>query len=787
MIAQCRTAAESGPYLNPSFAERLDLSPVGQNRRNVRRPTGAAAPTSGLGRRESGKYRSRHVGIAPKAAAWVLVGAKHLSYLCPENRPEHFPGPSALSTVLDARWKSGSWELSAKTGWSSSRYQYQDTEHGFFSSTTVAAVTGLVGVPETGVGFGTAHPISLTMDFEHDYWGPKKITAWTTATGTASTNLADYSREIDWGSHDVARIGGARSRPGSSKEILSTAKLFARRHFAFSNPVSLQLGLDLTERFRNRRYDYLGWRFVGADGIPNSTDDTTRHLAADRLPRRPDFEYGYPGTERISLSKLYGVFQKNPSWFQFDEARSARLSLTSNAAYDLTETVTAPYAQFDARLLRNRVRLTGGVRYERSAATARGLLTNNSAAYMKYADGSSVRLGDRGANGALLVVNRGTATAVNYQLVDGSVLPAVRAGVPVFTPAIQAAGNADNAAGRSTDTGTAVGRASLAFTQAVYRAKGATNRGEHADYFPSLHTSYNFTENLVFQLGYAKTQGAINFQNAIIPNTAITDDLITTGTAAGALGRVTVQNPDLKPWTADNYEGRLSFYNRSGGVFGIGFFRKNVVNFQPVFDSGPMSAEEVAAAAVLYPDAEIGPEHTGYSLRTRMNSGSARLEGAELEMRQSLSALLPAWGRGITVSATASYLNRKGANGEELGLNRAWTDSANIHYRGRKISARVGYRMNGFQIENPLITSNGLTGRQIREAQHLIDFNFEYSISKWARLFVSGQNLLNGQRVTEQRFAERPGYASLLTANTLGHSFTVGVTGEFSDLSFRWP
>jgi iron complex outermembrane receptor protein len=693
-----------------------------------------------------------------------------------------------ISTVLDAKWKKGMWELSGKGGWSTSRYQYYDQEHGFFNSTTVSGLTGLENVPETGVGFGTANSIPLTLDFEHDYWGPKRIDAWTTATGAASTNMADYTRSVDWGSHDVARIGGARARPGSSKEIVTATKLFAKRHFQFENPLSVQAGFDWSERFRNRRYDSLAWRFVGADGIPNSPDDATALIAADKLPRRPDSEYGYPGTARISLSKLYSLYQKNPGWFRFDEERSARLTLTQNAAYDLTETISAPYVQFDSRLMRNRLRLTGGVRYEKSEATARGLRTNNSAAYLKYSDGSTVHVNDRDAAGNLLVVNRGTANAVNYQLVNApNVLPAVRTGAPIFTPAIQAAGNADRAAGKTTDTGTNLGRASLAFTNAVYKAKGATNEGENSNYFPSLHASYNFTENLVFQAGYAKTQGRIDFQNALIPNNSISDDIITTGDAAGALGRITVQNPDLDPWTADNFEARISYYNQTGGVVGFGLFRKNVINFQPVFDTPPMTAAEVAAAANQFPNIGIGPEHEGYSLQYRVNRGSARLDGAEFEVRQNLNAFLPSWARGFNLSGTVSYLNRKGANGNELGVNRAWTNSANLHYRNRKLSARFGYRMNGLQIENPRITSNEKVGRQVREAQHLIDINFEYSISKWARLFISGQNMINGLRVTEQRFPDRPGYASLSTSNSLGRTFTIGVTGEFGDIPLRWP
>ena len=72
-------------------------------------------------------------------------------------------------------------------------------------------------------------------------------------------------------------------------------------------------------------------------------------------------------------------------------------------------------------------------------------------------------------------------------------------------------------------------------------------------------------------------------------------------------------------------------------------------------------------------------------------------------------------------------------------------------------------------------------------ADGVIGVSFDYAVSKWARVFISGQNMLNGLRVTEQRFAERPGYASLSTSNSLGRTLTIGVTGEFGDLPFRLP
>lgn len=685
-----------------------------------------------------------------------------------------------VSTVFTSKWQKDGWTATANVGWSESQYSYKDMENGFFNSTTVSGVTGLNNINETGVGVNTANPISLTLDFRDvDYYGPKTIQAWTTATGAASTNIADYSVPVDWWSNDVIRIGGARSRPGDSKEIVTSFKGYLKKDFRLRHPLSLQLGLDWSERYRNRRYDSLAWQFVGADGVPNTADDTARLIAAESLPARPDSEYGYPAIERISMSKLYDLYVANPSWFRFDEERSARLTLTQNAAYDLTETVTAPYLQFDTQRFNGRLRLTGGVRYEKSEATARGLLTDNSAAYMRYADGTPVFSGDRDANGALTVTNLGTSTAVNYQLSSPGVVAATRSGSPVFTREIQLAGNALRAAGRTTDTNTNLGRGTLAHTNAVYKAKGARGSGENDNFFPSLHATYNFSDNLVLQVGYAKTQAKLNFQEVIIPGSTITDELITSGIGEGALGRVTVNNPNLTPWTGDNYDIRLTYYTNSGGLIAVGAFTKQIKNFQVQLDTEPMTAEDVAQYAALLPDANLGPDQIGYTLRTQFNEGEAQLDGVELEARQNLGVILPEWGRGFQISGNLTYANRKGPRSNELGADRAWSGTANLMYNRGRFMGRIGYRMNGLQIENPTITSNGKTGQQVRDVQHLVNLNLEYKVNRWARLFVSGSNLFNGLRITEQRYDERPDYASLATSNSLGRTLTAGITGEF--------
>lgn len=634
-----------------------------------------------------------------------------------------------LIHVLKSTWKSGLWEAGAAGAWSVSKYTYHDIDHGFFNSTSVGAVTGLTNIPETGVGANTANPIPLTVDFRNvDYWGPKTIQAFTTANGAASTNFADYSVPVDWQKNSTIRIGGARSRPGTAKEIVTAAKLYVKREFNLQNPLSIRLGFDYTNRFRNRHYDYAAWRFVGADGIPNSADDSATLIATDNVFGRADNVYGYPGAERISMTKLYQLYQAHPNWFQYDENRSFRLSATANAAYDLEETITAPYVQFDWRLMNNRLRLSGGVRYEDNSADARGLLVDTGAAYQKYSDGTVKRSGDvLGSNG----------------------LPTTRAGNPLFLPGIAAN--------------------SLQQAQLIYKPKGASSSSGYDNFFPSLHVSFDFTPNLVLQAGYAKTQAANRFDRSVIPN----DDINDTPQSNGALGVIGLRNPNLKPWLGDNYEARLSYYNSTGGVIGLGAFYKRISDYQVTLITDPLSAAELATYG-------FGPEYAGYSINSMFNNGTATIRGLELEFRQSLDRWLPDPVRGFTVWGTMAFTKLSGqpAGGDFNGL-RDNRYTLNLMYRSRKLSANVGYIMNGRNVTNGLITSNGHTGVQYNLPQDMVDAKIEYSLNKWARLFIAGQNLLDELRARVDVYDGRPMARSMGSSNTFGITYTAGITGTF--------
>jgi TonB-dependent receptor len=691
-----------------------------------------------------------------------------------------------FTTAFSGEWRQDRLQLSAKASFAKSTHRYRDIEDGFFETTSAFGTTdgGLAPIGQLGFGGDTANPIPLTIDFFNPgyYITAGRIDVRTTPGRIPSTNLADYTVPVDWRDPSLYRIGGVSSRPGKATGITSAVKLAAQYAFTGRHPLRLKIGADAQEEFRKRDYAYTQWRYVGADGIPNSPDDNAAAIVYRSAGPRPDPDYGHVTPPRFSMSRLYDLYVANPSWFVVDQERTVASTLRTSRSSESTETTVSPFAQFDLSLFHGRLRMTGGVRRETLEFEGRSLLTNRSNAYLKYADGSTVRLNDRDAAGNPLVVNRGTANVVDYRLAQGpAVLPVARAGAPILTPEIQAAGNALRAAGLTTNTGTNLGIGTVAYTNAVYRRLGARGEGDFARNFPSLHATWSLTENLDLQVAYAQTTTRPSLANVVMPSDDISDDLVTVN-GVQALGRITLTNPDLKPMDSDTIDIRLAYYTRNGGSWAIGVYRKDFANFTAQIDTDPLTPDDLRALQAQYPEKDLSDELVGYSLRTQRNVGSSRLDGAELEGRQTLDPFLPSWAKGFRVGGSMAYANRIGANQGNLGKNRKWRGAANLTYSARKYTAAIKYQMNGDWIENDRTTDGnapGATGRQVILRQDVIDLEASYRFRPWAEIFVSAGNVTNALRIREVRYAGRPIVGSVTSSSTLGKAYALGLKGRF--------
>jgi iron complex outermembrane receptor protein len=316
-----------------------------------------------------------------------------------------------------------------------------------------------------------------------------------------------------------------------------------------------------------------------------------------------------------------------------------------------------------------------------------------------------------------------------------------------------------------------------------YVRKGAHGHGENDGWFPSLQLNYSFRENLILRVGYAKTQAKNRFGRAIIPSSSFDFNKVTSGTFTGAEGTVNRPNPALKPWSANNYEAHLEYYTAQGGVITVGGFVKDIKNVQV---QQQVLLDTPAKLAAL----DLEPSFLNFVATTWLNQGIGQINGEEIEFRQPLDHWLPEIAHGFKVNA--AYNHNHLARFSYANGNIA-TDFSNFYENQLKTS--LGYHRNKFSATVGVIrygrvyrqrddiaataTAPAIRGDRFYPPYTMYDFNMEYSITRWAKLFVSGRNLTNAQKMRERVIEGAPSWSYFQIANNLGKTFTAGVTGTF--------
>jgi iron complex outermembrane recepter protein len=317
-----------------------------------------------------------------------------------------------------------------------------------------------------------------------------------------------------------------------------------------------------------------------------------------------------------------------------------------------------------------------------------------------------------------------------------------------------------------------------------YVRKGSQGKGSNDGYFPSLQLNYNLQENLIFRIGYAKTQAKNRFGRAIIPSSTFDFNAVTTGPFSGiAIGSVNRPKPALKPWTANNYEVHLEYYTAQGGVISLGGFVKDVKNVQ-------VQQTELLDTPAKLAALDLEPSFLNFQATTWLNQGIGQINGEELSVRQPLDRWLPELARGFnfTGSFNHNHLARFSyTNGNISGDFQNYYENqfkSSLGYHRGKLGGNVGVIRNGrvYRQRDDIAasaTNPGVRGDRFYPPYTTVDFNVEYSVTRWAKLFFAGRNVTNAQKTRYRVVEGAPEWSHFQIANNLGFTFTAGVTGAF--------
>jgi TonB-dependent receptor len=540
---------------------------------------------------------------------------------------------------------------------------------------------------------------------------------------------------IDYNKLDNYRITTTRSQPVDGKAWMTGAFVDAKHDFnGLSIPFAVKVGGATREESKDNRRYQTDYTYLGADGVANTADDN----AAPFLDGPYSTQDPYWGQKPIQWGSPYLLadqFKAHPEYFR-DGTGTAATGVQSETfrisnSQQITERVAAAYAQIEGKLFNNRLNFVAGVRYEKTSDKGKGPLIDPAAAFLRNANGS---------------------------FVDGD----------LTTPGIQRV--------RKPEAGAAGSLASLHLTN-IERAFHASR--SYDGYYPSIHLTYNLSDNLLARLSYAKTIGRPDYSN-IIPGATINEN------ADPSLpGTIAANNPGLEPWTADNFDLSLEYYFKRGGIVSVGAFTKTLAKFW-----ASTTTTLTADQADLY---GLDASYAGWQVTTLQNAGEAKIEGLEVNFQRSLD-FLPSVGRYFSVSTNATTLQLSGPNGKDLNGFISKTANFSLSWNKAPVSAQVTWNYRGRQRGQNGVTQGLQTGAQYGStvaiatannfneyfaSRYYIDVNLQYTLSKRLRFFLNARNVTNSPQTLERYNDSSPDYARGFRSEEFGIQIAAGIKGTF--------
>lgn len=332
-----------------------------------------------------------------------------------------------------------------------------------------------------------------------------------------------------------------------------------------------------------------------------------------------------------------------------------------------------------------------------------------------------------------------------------------------------------------------------------------TVNNKYTDPLPSLNVAYEIVPDLYTRFAFAKVMA-----RPLLVNLAPNGTFVTTCTAGGgglcaSEPGITVGNPKLDPFKANNYDLSLEWYFSNEGLLGAAYFYKDILNNpQTVRSSGLLSealdsdiySNYVASLTNAPLISHINNNGT-FTITQQRNAPGGYIRGYELTYQQPFTFLPAPWSN---FGVQANYTHLESSLAYIINANTGETRTApylnaspeaynaTLYYQAKTWEARVSgaFRKEYMQLF-PVSTGTCMPGlttnsgaacnspimadfRAVKDNMQ-IDASFSYDINDHFSVSLEGQNLLNE---TTQKWVYQDVQLSQQYAST-GRIYAAGV------------
>ncbi|WP_298918110.1 TonB-dependent receptor [uncultured Algimonas sp.] len=259
----------------------------------------------------------------------------------------------------------------------------------------------------------------------------------------------------------------------------------------------------------------------------------------------------------------------------------------------------------------------------------------------------------------------------------------------------------------------------------------------YTDVLPSVNLRYDFSDRLLGRAAYYKAVVRPSF-GQMAPFARFSDDF----------EDAQIGNPDLDPYSADNFDLALEFYPNDVSVYSVGAFYKRIED--PIFDA-VFDADDVPANIdISYFTAEQLAELE--ELTVAINTGSADIYGVEFNVVQDLASFIEALdGFLLTANLTLTDSESEIPDGDDIRtvpflkqsdtvFNAAlaydkgpWDLRASLNYRGDFLDELISEG-------GPGDAEFGALDRYT-DGRWLLEASAKYRVNDSLQLYVEGKNL----------------------------------------------
>lgn len=287
--------------------------------------------------------------------------------------------------------------------------------------------------------------------------------------------------------------------------------------------------------------------------------------------------------------------------------------------------------------------------------------------------------------------------------------------------------------------------------QAVYANGGvpvATAQRSSYDYFlPNINVKVNLTDKWIVRLSASRTLTRPQIRD-LAPRTNFD---VTRPASLDASGG----NPNLRPYTANNFDISLEWYPTPTTTLSVAGYYKSIDNF--IVQTRSAENFTIANASNLPIGGGItGPNTATFNVRRPRNAENVSVRGVELNVTHTFD-YLPAPLDGLGLSANATFVDSSAAfdvtRFDQSVAVEGLGNSYNLtgFYEKDGFAARIAYNRRGRFLEY-LVTPGQGGDPVFRRPYGQVDVRMSYDIKKFAQVFFEGTNVTNAKNITTGRF-----------------------------------